>query len=408
MRLRFWERPAPFEVMTEKREIDFEPASSKVSDLTYQGWQFVLRPEVDFATSFNYYTTIGKVQNAVESFIADILTRDWYYDGQESAVKIAEAWEDEYHFQRLLESTIRDWLVCGNSIVGMTDWLPVQMYHVVGLKRDIWGNVTNYVFNFNGKWEDLPLPVDSYILSRYIDLNRKPWGLGMFHALETQFALYGGSSIPQLEGYRRHIQNVFKTEERYAWPVVIWAYENLSKAEWEKQKEELKGYRAGMRKILNRIPTLLSETIDGSRSGLLEATRGILDAEVEAGLQSAVNRLITQPSALADAREANARDDARTLLIMQKIATWMNTQVLPKVTGGKLEFRWGKQDSFSFDFDKLISAYKARLISPQEAREMMAADGWKLDEGLYRSFTDHAHSENLEEDLEGSGRTTNK
>src|SRR3974377_443639 len=130
-----WHRKAPVGVLTEKSELEANPmASTKVSDLTYQGWHYVLRPEVYFDVAFEYYKTVAKVQNAVDTFIADILTRDWYYDGPEQKVKSAETWEDVFKFEGLLESTIRDWLVCGNSIVGITDWKPAQMYYVVGMK----------------------------------------------------------------------------------------------------------------------------------------------------------------------------------------------------------------------------------------------------------------------------------
>ena len=59
-------------------EKDAKP-SSRVTDYTFSGYDQIIRPEVDFAYSYDLYKTIGIVQNVVESFVSEIMSRDWYY-----------------------------------------------------------------------------------------------------------------------------------------------------------------------------------------------------------------------------------------------------------------------------------------------------------------------------------------
>ena len=123
-------------------------------------------------------------------------------------------------------------------------------------------------------------------------------------------------------------------------------------------------------------------TVDG-RSALIGSITPILDKEVEAGLQSSANRVITMPSAMADAREAGEKDDTRTLGIMEKIRRVMNKEIIPRVLGegSGIEFVWGTQDDFEIEMPPgVIDAVKLGLIAKD------STTFWTMPIVLYRSY----------------------
>ncbi|MGH9992383.1 MAG: phage portal protein family protein [Nitrososphaera sp.] len=380
MNLRFW-RP--------KREIygatiiegGTTGPISQVSDSSLYS-QYV-KPEVDFSVCYEYYRTVGKVQNAVESYIAEILSRDWYFDGGADAVRKLEHWESTVNLSRLLEYMVRDWLVCGNSIMGISDWEPVQITSIVGVKRNRYGVTERFVQHINGS--EVMLDPKGFVHTKFIELNREAWGIGMFHSLLTSFDYNNRRrSLPQLEIYRRKVQLLYRILERYGSPVTVWFFENVARAEFDKQVEELRALEAGDRRILSKKVEIATETID-SRGNLLNATVPDLNADVESGLQTSANRVITQPSAMADARVAGEKDDTKVLYVAEKLRAVMNAVIIPNIINSTdlAEFKWGKQDSFEFDFGQLLQARSAGLISPEEARQILQSVGWKLDDDLY-------------------------
>ncbi|NOJ28486.1 MAG: hypothetical protein DA330_10805 [Nitrososphaera sp.] len=382
-----------------------EQARAKPSsyvDSSYAGFDNIRQPEVAFATMYEYYKTIGRVQAAVDNYVAEILSRDWYFDGPESSVEAMEAWADEFDQadSRLIEYIVRDWLVCGNNIIGTTDWQPVNMASIVGLKRDDYGNVQEYVQS-TGKhyWVKLPLKVDQYIHTKYIDINRQEWGIGMFHALATSFAWNGKSSIPQLELLRRHYQNAANAEERYAWPLNVWAFLSTNKEAFDKQQADMKAWKPGERRFFgvqsaDQLPQIITETIDGNRSGLLKTTSEIIDQETSAGLQSSGTRLRTEPSAMADAREARKEDDVLLLGIMEKIRRVFNGEIIPRVltsTNRTTEFKFGQKDQFDMTLADILAVSTAKvnnepLISIKEGRNALQKIGFPLSDTDYNTF----------------------
>lgn len=366
--LRFWRKQEIYGATLSEAG---QAASSQVSDRFYQ----YVRPEVDFATCYEYYRTVGKVQNAAESYVSQVLSRDWYFEGPQDAVRQLEKWEDRFNLSRLLEYIVRDWLVCGNSLVGVSDWQPVQITSIVGVKRNQYGIAEQYLQRVNGR--EVLLDSSKFIHTQYIELNREAWGVGMFHSLLTTFDYGRKKSLPQLEIYRRQIQLFHRVLERYGSPVTVWFFDNITKAEFDSQVEELRALEAGDRRILNKKVEIVTETIDG-RGNLINATSPMINQEIEAGLQTSANRLITQPSAMADAREANAKDSARLLSIEERIRRVMNTLIIPRLTSSQVEFKWGKQDSYEFNFDQLLQAKNAGFISVEEGRRILASVGWKL------------------------------
>ncbi|AIC16939.1 phage portal protein family protein [Nitrososphaera viennensis] len=379
MNLRFW-RPKQ-EVYGVTLSEPSTNSSSQVSD--YSQYQLYVRPEVDFQTCYEYYRTIGKVQNAVESYVAEILSRDWYFEGAQEGVQACEEWEDRFNLSRIIEYIVRDWLVCGNSIIGISDWQPVQISSIAGVRRSPYGIAEQFVQVVNGR--EVPLDASRFIHTQYIEVNREAWGIGMFHSLLTTFD-YGSRkrSLPHLEIYRRQIQLFYKILERYGSPVTVWFFENVAKAEFDRQVEELRALEPGDRRILSKKVEIATETVD-ARGNLINATSPVINQEIEAGLQTSANRLITQPSAMADARIGSEYDDSKTTAIMEKIRRVMNVLIIPKITLARVEFKWGKKDNFEFDFNQLLQAKSAGFVSSEEGRAILQSVGWKLDDNLFNA-----------------------
>ena len=86
---------------------------------------------------------------------------------------------------------------------------------------------------------------------------------------------------------------------------------------------------------------------------------------------------------MADAREAGAQDDDRTLGIMERVRIFMNKEVIPRITGlppGTVVFKWGAKDTFDIDFPEPIEkAINLRIITPETARKMLEDQyRWKI------------------------------
>lgn len=386
--------------------------SSFVSDYDYSfaGRERVLRPPVDFAVQFEYYTSVGKVQSTIDAYVSEVRTRGYEFEGEdEAAQEKLQEWAKEYNLNELIEYMVRDLLICGNNIIGITDWKPVQMDRVVGLRRDNDGEVEDYVYSLNGKWEPLPLQTSQYIHSKFIDINRRPWGIGLFHALTTSFNWNNHESIPELELYRRHLQNVGQVEEKYAFPRVLYAFDGstISDPELNKLKEQLKAQKPGERWLTTKVPELITETIDGARSGLLQTTTEIQNEEITAGLQSSVNRLRTQPSAMADAKESNTKDDAMLLYIFAKIEDIINTKIIPLIVGeGKDEeaivFHFGQQDDMELNIQEItqlatITIDSKPVVSPEEVRVWIEQKGLPLDKKKYDAFLKEAEQRKVDQ-----------
>jgi hypothetical protein len=335
-------------------EMDESSKSSNVTSNTiFNGWTL---PPVPFSRCEEYYQTVGKVTNAVESFISQVINRDWYFDGDdksEAQVNILKAWETKYHLSIIFENIIRDWLVDGNSLIGKSDYLPVQMESIIGLKRDSSGEVTKYGQYFGGN-KITDLDATKFFHSKYISLSRSAWGLSLYHSLMTTFIdIDGRTSQPLLALYRQSLQDNSKIHHRLGSPKSVWYFDVAKEVLRDSIKPLVKGMKHGDTLTLNKKPEIISEQIDG-KTRFTEATQQ-LNNEIETGLQSSSSRLITQPSAMADAKEAGSQDDERVKGIMEKLRRFMDEVIIPHVLGKKQEechvsFKWGTKDSFTLEY----------------------------------------------------------
>jgi len=346
-------------------------------------------PRIAFKDRQNFYLSIGRVQNVTESMVLDIINREWYYDTgmddadvNENAVKAMEDWEEENNIAGLLSKMVRNWIINGIHIISPKDWIPVQLQTITAKSRDKDGNTIDYIQTIHGR--DTKLPAKDFLEIPYIELDREAWPVGMFDALmNTEWLdIDGRDPVPALSLYRQALQDNMRIHHKYASPRVIYTIPNASREQIDNEVTPMvEGMQPGDRVVLNKELKIEQETVDGN-ARFIEHVNKIIE-EVESGLGSSKNRLITNPSAMADAETAQAQDDDRVMGIMERIRIFMNQQVIPRVTGlksGEVVFKWGSKDSFQLEFPPAIDlAIQRRVIRPEQALVMLQENfRWKV------------------------------
>jgi hypothetical protein len=383
----------------------YEKATSYVSDF----WQPWVRPPVDFIKCLEYYYTIGKVQNTVDSLIGKVLARDWYYYSDiQSDIDSMNKWEQDFNGSWLLEEILRNWAICGTTIIGFNDWLPMQLSTVLGVRRNLDGEILYIVQQINGVINYLDYK--NFVKEDFIQTDRQAWGRGLFTSLMQGYTdIDGRPAIPIIENYRQMLADMAKIYHKFASPRVVWTFEGAGKQEIDEHIAPLIGSMVpGDRLALNHKAEITQEVVDFRVH--FDKSIDQFNAELEAGLQSSANRVITQPSAMADAKEAGSQDDDKILGIMEKLARFINHVIIPKILGpdaeGRCQFKWGAQDSFELEFPQgLQLALQAGVVSKLEAR-MILQDGfrWKLDDKLFQQEKDDTNESKMQDTLAQAGQ----
>jgi hypothetical protein len=366
--------------------------STKVLDSGILSGQLGITPQIEFAKGYEYYATVPEYQNVVESIIAEILSRDWYFSkaekgGSEQGVRDMEAFEEKYNLSRIFEYLVRDWLIVGNSIISVADWQPVQMSSIYSMVRDRFGNTVEFVQRVNGA-PDTRIPLKQVIHTRFIELDRQAWGVPYAFALMNTFTdVDGYTSKAPFDWWRQMMQDSGAIIHRLGWPrELVWFPGMPQSTVDQKIGPDMKAQKPGDILAIGGAsmpakPEVISDVIDAKSR--FEGHHALMKNSLEAGLQSSALRLITEPSAMADAREANAKDDSRILAIMEKIRRFVQELVIPRITSSKVEFHWGKQDQLNIDATQLAELLKvpkiAASLTTEETRKLLMAAGIGLE-----------------------------
>lgn len=350
-----------------------------------------ISPDIPFQKRFDYYKSVPRLQNTVDSIVLDVLNRDWYYDGDGDAfaqqAKMMEEWEEEVGVSNMFEQIVRNWVIAGVHILSLEDWVPIQLSALEAMVRDKFGRRLQYIQKIGGTEEKLE--ADKFCFLPYIEVDREAWPMGMFDSLMNEFEdIDGNIGKPMIEIYRQMMQDIAKIHHKYASPRVIYTFPGVSKDVIDEDIAPLvESMKPGDRLVLNASVEgevqITQETVDG-RARFSESVEK-LTMDIDAGLQTSKNRLITQPSAMADAKEAGQQDDDRILGIMEKLRSFMNKEVIPRVTGlpaGTVQFKWGAKDSFDMIFPSAIKdAIDKQVLIPAEARKILEDSfRWKIPE----------------------------
>jgi hypothetical protein len=357
-----------------------------------------ITPDLPFLKMREFYETVGRVQNVVDTMVDNIINREWFFDdttdggkggAYQKELDALEDWKkNKVDTTDMLSQIIRNWLIFGVCIISPKDWIPLQMESLIAKKRDDFGNTVGYIQSING--QDNPINADDYFEIPFINLDRKPWGVGLFSSIMSVNWIDIDGEFPHsaLEWYRQTIQDYGRIQHRHGSPKVFYSIEGEGMNQETIDNEiapMLEGMKPGDRAVVSGALNMVSEAIDG-QSRFVEYGKKVQE-EVDVGLQSSQNRLITEPSAMADAKEAGENDDDRTLGIMEKIRIFMNKIVIPAITGdkqGHVEFKWGAKDSFTLVLPPaIIESIQAGIITPEQARLMLEEQyHWKIPEPL--------------------------
>jgi hypothetical protein len=334
--------------------------------------------------------------------VTEFVSRVWSWEGSAQGVKDMEEFEERFNFSRLAETYARDMLVCGNFLVGVSDWKPAPITEVRGVKRDVYGNIEEYwYYGANSALKKMGGPKE-FAHDRYIQVGREAWGIGMAHALMTTYTDEEGDVTKSaLDIDKQIVQDFARIYHKFAAPRSIWTFPQVTNPDDfnienpNSLAARIKNMKPGDRLAMPGEAEIVTEPVD-SQARFTDGVEKIVNSEVGAGLQTSANRLITQPSAMADAREANEKDDAHLLGLMEKFRRFVNAEIIPRVTGSKVEFVWGTQDDFEFDPQFVLSLLNAGVISKGEVREMIRAIGTPLDDALYKQETEEQEQKQMD------------
>lgn len=354
-------------------------------------------PRIDFWKREQFYLTVGRVQNVVETFVLNIINREWYYDdtsegAYQKQVEAMEQWEESIVLTKLLSQLVRNWIINGVNIISPQDWEFVQLQSIIAKSRDDFGKTTQYFQMIAG--QESPLPASKFIEIPYIEFDREPWGVGMFDSLMNReyVDVDGREPVASLELYRQALQDNMKIHHKFASPRVVWSVPNASKDVIDEDiVPVIEQMTPGSRVVFNEEVNITQETVDGN-ARFIEHVNKIVD-EIDTGLQSSANRIIAEPSAMADARAAQSGDDDRVLGIMERIRIFMNKEVIPKVTGmsaGFVEFKWGAKDAFELEFPESLQQAMDKGVLSKEQMTIILEEQyhWKIptDEDVKERF----------------------
>ncbi len=344
-------------------------------------------PPILFRRRIEYFLTISKIQNVVDGMVLDITNRKHFFkdttDGGKGGayskdLQLMERWEKtQVQLSTFFSEMVRNWLINGTHIVSPKDWMPLQLRSINAKLRDDDGNTKFYIQVINGV--EKPIDASQFLETHYISIDRGAWGVGLFDSImNDQYVDVDGrqpTSIAQI--YRQTLQDHGKIIHKYANPLSIYMPMDGETVNQETIDNDIvpliEGMKPGDRIVLNKRLEILQESIDG-KARFTEYTEQIND-ELETGLQSSKNRLITKPSAMADAEEAGEQDDDRILGIMDQITIFMNKSVIHAVLGidaGFIEFQWGEKDEFHKHIPPHIrEGLELGILQPEEARQML-------------------------------------
>lgn len=344
-------------------------------------------PHIPFDKRIEFYMTVGKIQNVVDAMVLDITNRSFFFkdttDGGKGGaytkeLRSMENWQkSKVQLSEMFAEVVRNWLINGVHILSPIDWQPVQLRSIRSKIRDNNGITKQYIQVING--QEKFLDATQFLEIPYINMDVAAWGVGLFDSIMNRNYLDVDGHQPNatLEIYRQTLQDQGRILHKFSSPRTYYMPADgvtVSKDVIDNDIVPIiEASHPGDRAVMSQRMEILTEDIDG-KARFTEYADDIND-EVEAGLQSSKNRLLIEPSAMADAKEAGEQDDDRSLGLMEKLRVFMNQTIIPHVLhidAGWIEFSWGEKDAFNLQVPPaLIQTVQAGIITPQQALLML-------------------------------------
>lgn len=371
---------------TGTRSSQVSKTASLIGGLVTNGG-FREEPHIPFDKRVEFYMTVGKIQNVVDAMVLDITNRSFFFkdttDGGKGGaytkeLRLIERWQKiSVQLSEMFAQVVRNWLINGVHILSPIDWQAVQLRSIRSKIRDNNGITKQYIQVING--QEKLLDATKFLEIPYIEMDVAAWGVGLFDSIMNRNYLDVDGRQPNstLEIYRQTLQDQGRILHKFSSPRTYYMPADGVTVSKDVINNDIvpiiEASNPGDRAVMSQRMEILTENIDG-KARFTEYTDDI-NNEVETGLQSSKNRLITKPSAMADAKEAGEQDDDRSLGLMEKLRIFMNKTVIPHVLGidaGWIEFVWGEKDAFNLQIPPaLLQTVQAGIITPEQALLML-------------------------------------
>lgn len=348
------------------------------------------------ARLMNYYYVHPKVKTVTDTIRLQIKSRGYYYKCKNpKAKKALEQFTKRARLGHVIDTWITEGIVTGDSFTEMLSPDNLQNLGPVPIST-IWKIDRNEDGSYKTIWQlnegdKRALDPRNFIHFKLIDLPDQAFGIGLIHALATPQLIDGDFRPSALDNHLMMTDAMVRAIETHIAPLITAYYENASDDFLEQEASKIKNARNGGYYLTNKKPEWTQLAIDPRAR--FEAYIAHMDDLVDAGLAHPVIRLLTNPSALADAQAAADIMEPFLFGIESTIKELIDTEIIPRVLtaagildDGENEFLWGKEDESDFNVEEIFTALNTKVgnkptISIKEARMMLREKfRWPLEE----------------------------
>jgi len=348
------------------------------------------RPTITFAKLWNYYLEDPTVQNAVNTFRDQIVGSGFYVTANNSrAVNIINDFCNGIDFDNILYDIVGEMLVCGNSFgemltpINLQDLERVQITTVKKIVRDQFGNPTAIIQEIDGV--ERKLEPKNFIHFKLFDIARKPFGIGLFHALAVPQLIDGENRPSILESIAKMRDSMLRIFDNYASPKDLYVFEGASEEFLQDQAAKIRGMKKGESFLTNKKFDHHELTID-PRSRFDKYVE-FLQTQLELGSQTPAAKLQTTTGYTeASARAVIELVERRIIGIQRRLKRTIEKEIFDRVLireglnveRANLELHWGQPEIPEFNIQDLFRAREIGIISNEEARNILQKSGWEL------------------------------
>jgi hypothetical protein len=374
------------------------------------------RPSVTFAKLWNYYLDDPTIQNAVNTFRDQIVGSGFYVTANNSrAVSIINDFCNGIDFDNILYDIVGEMLVCGNSYVemlGPTNLQDLERLQITTIKkiiRDRFGRPTHIVQEVDGV--EHQLDPKNFIHFRLFDVARRPFGIGLFHALAVPQVIDGENRPSILESVAMIRDSMVRIFDNYSSPKDLYVFENASEQFLQDQATKMRNMKKGESFLTNKKFEHHELTID-PRSRFDKYIE-FLQTQLELGSQTPAAKLQTTTGYTeASARAVIELVERRIIGIQRRLKRTIEKEIFERVLireglnveRASLELHWGQPDIPEFNIQDVFRAKEIGIISRVETRNILQKSGWELSEPESepeKQDPDDADLEGLEELVRG-------
>lgn len=350
------------------------------------------KPDITFDQLWKYYLDDPTIQNAINSFRDHIAGSGFYVTANNNrAVNIVNEFCDGIDFDSILYDLVGEMLVCGNSFLEMLtptmleDLERVQITTIKKMERDPFGNPVAIIQEIDGI--ERKLDPNNFIHFKLFDVARKPFGIGLFHALAVPQLVEGEVRPSVLDSWNKIRDAMVTILDSYSSPKDMYVFENASETFLQDQAVKIRNMKKGESFLTNKKFEHHEIKVD-PRTRFDAYITGVR-TEIELGSQTPAAKLQTTTGYTeASARAVIELVERRIIGIQRKLRRIIEKEIFDRVLlreglnvqRANLELHWGQPDIPEFNIIDIFRAKELGIISKKEARNILKKSGWELTE----------------------------